>query len=251
MSTDRAVPDGSIFKVLKRNLFRSVIRAIRSPFILSCLAITVGACFLPLVIGLGFIICIMLGMVLYPHHLCKDLVYEMAMIDSLTRDFLTKRGVLSQPYWTRVTDKLYLGALPLKNYNHLNRLVRKEKIQAVVSIGEDFELTRETFLSVPISEKDWNHCSIDRLRIIAEDMHALDLEEIKRTLSFIHSYERVYVHCKAGRGRSAIIVICYLMQYQNMKLEEAVSFVKKKRSVIRFQRLQKQNLKAFAATLVV
>ncbi|KAH0855139.1 hypothetical protein HID58_020461 [Brassica napus] len=35
-----------------------------------------------------------------------------------------------------------------------------------------------------------------------------------------------YVHCKAGRGRSTTVVICYLVQHKHMTPEEAYAYVK-------------------------
>lgn len=38
-----------------------------------------------------------------------------------------------------------------------------------------------------------------------------------------------YVHCKAGRGRSTTLVICYLVREMRMSPQEAYSFVRQKR----------------------
>ncbi len=41
--------------------------------------------------------------------------------------------------------------------------------------------------------------------------------------------EQVYVHCKAGRGRSTTLVICYLVSRMHMAPEDAYAFVRAKR----------------------
>ena len=41
--------------------------------------------------------------------------------------------------------------------------------------------------------------------------------------------ELTYVHCKAGRGRSTTLVICYLIRQMRMSPEEAYAFVRTKR----------------------
>ena len=41
--------------------------------------------------------------------------------------------------------------------------------------------------------------------------------------------ELTYVHCKAGRGRSTTLVLCYLMRQMRMSPEEAYAFVQAKR----------------------
>ena len=35
---------------------------------------------------------------------------------------------------------------------------------------------------------------------------------------------KVYVHCKAGRARSATVAMCWLMKAKNMSAEEAQQF---------------------------
>ncbi|OQR97572.1 hypothetical protein THRCLA_06901 [Thraustotheca clavata] len=45
-------------------------------------------------------------------------------------------------------------------------------------------------------------------------------------------YGRVLVHCKQGVSRSAAIVIAYVMRVKNLKLDEALAFVKEKRSEV-------------------
>lgn len=41
--------------------------------------------------------------------------------------------------------------------------------------------------------------------------------------------ELTYVHCKAGRGRSTTLVICYLIREMRMDPDQAYSFVRTKR----------------------
>ena len=41
--------------------------------------------------------------------------------------------------------------------------------------------------------------------------------------------ELTYVHCKAGRGRSTTLVLCYLIRQMQMSPEEAYAFVQAKR----------------------
>jgi atypical dual specificity phosphatase len=41
--------------------------------------------------------------------------------------------------------------------------------------------------------------------------------------------ELTYVHCKAGRGRSTTLVICYLIREMRMSPEKAYAFVRNKR----------------------
>lgn len=40
---------------------------------------------------------------------------------------------------------------------------------------------------------------------------------------------KTYVHCKAGRGRSTTLVLCYLIKFFNQDPEQAYAFVRQKR----------------------
>ena len=59
----------------------------------------------------------------------------------------------------------------------------------------------------------------------------------------------VYVHCKAGRTRSATLVGCYLMAKNGISPEEAVEMMRTKRSHILLHSKQWQALREFHKTL--
>ena len=58
----------------------------------------------------------------------------------------------------------------------------------------------------------------------------------------------VYVHCKAGRTRSATLVGCYLMNRNLISPEEAVELMKQKRPHILLHKAQWEALRAFHAS---
>ena len=43
---------------------------------------------------------------------------------------------------------------------------------------------------------------------------------------------RVYVHCKAGKGRSSSLVLCYLISKYGYTVDEALVFLRTKRKQI-------------------
>ena len=49
----------------------------------------------------------------------------------------------------------------------------------------------------------------------------------------------MYVHCKSGMGRSASVVIAYLMKHRRMKLLNAYDYVRKERKEV-FKRKSRQ-----------
>ncbi|KAL5557323.1 hypothetical protein UlMin_039559 [Ulmus minor] len=53
--------------------------------------------------------------------------------------------------------------------------------------------------------------------------------DISRAVEFIHKNaccgRTTYVHCKAGRGRSTTILLCYFVEYKNMTPAAALDYV--------------------------
>nr|CAB3500146.1 unnamed protein product [Digitaria exilis] len=64
-------------------------------------------------------------------------------------------------------------------------------------------------------------------------LYAPSFVNLCEAADFIHrnalSGKLTYVHCKAGRGRSTTVVICYLVQYKNMTPAEAYEHVRLRR----------------------
>lgn len=92
------------------------------------------------------------------------------------------------------------------------QLLHGEGIKGVVSMNEDFELQHW----VPTHE-EWRNQGVKFLQLSTPDIfHAPSQEKLRKGVAFIQSFEgsgaSVYVHCKAGRTRSATLVGCYLIQ---------------------------------------
>jgi protein-tyrosine phosphatase len=70
------------------------------------------------------------------------------------------------------------------------------------------------------------------------DLNTLDI--LADTVNDSLTKGHVIVHCKSGRGRSAQIIVAYLMKYKGMSVEQAVTKVSKAR---RFADVKKSKLK--------
>jgi atypical dual specificity phosphatase len=69
---------------------------------------------------------------------------------------------------------------------------------------------------------------IEELRLAVPDFGEPSLEDVWRALAFINERKdagTIYVHCKAGRARSVIIVLCYLMQERGIGPDEAQAVI--------------------------
>ncbi len=65
---------------------------------------------------------------------------------------------------------------------------------------------------------------------------APSLADLHRGVDFISQHVRsgrVYVHCKAGRGRSTTLLLCYLVREAGMSPVGAFEFIKGKRPQVR------------------
>ncbi|KAM6158299.1 phosphatidylglycerophosphatase and protein-tyrosine phosphatase 1 [Rhynchocyon petersi] len=146
-------------------------------------------------------------------------------------------------WYHRVDSTVLLGALPLRSMTR--RLVQGENVRGVITMNEEYE-TR--FLCN--SSKEWKEVGVEQLRLSTVDMTGVPtVAHLKKGVQFALKYKSlgqcVYVHCKAGRSRSATMVAAYLIQVHNWSPEEAVSFLTKIRSHIHVRPGQLEVLKEF------
>jgi atypical dual specificity phosphatase len=136
--------------------------------------------------------------------------------------------------------KLFLGALPLAkeafgitSRNDLETLQNKHGVKAVLSLVEVFENTSEGIITSPITPEDWEKAGILQLQVATPDFETMSISQLLRVAAFIDWNLRegrsVYVHCKAGRGRSKLGVDAYLLKYQHLSAKDAYNYVKMKR----------------------
>ncbi|RDX90150.1 putative dual specificity protein phosphatase DSP8 [Mucuna pruriens] len=126
-------------------------------------------------------------------------------------------------WWDQIDEFLLLGAVPFpKDVPHLKKL----GVGGVITLNEPYETL------VP-SSLYWAH-GIDNLVIPTRDyLFAPSFVDINRAVQFIHQNaccgKTTYVHCKAGRGRSTTIVLCYLVEYKHMTPAAALEYVRSRR----------------------
>ncbi len=124
--------------------------------------------------------------------------------------------------WTKISDLLYLGKIPTANDSAelINFIKSNETLPFkgidITSVTEDFELAG---LGLPgitpelMTAKSWHKLGIRHHHIPVRDEHADDFpisliaKRIGGMLRGIEAGVAQYVHCKAGRSRSATLVI--------------------------------------------
>jgi len=181
----------------------------------------------------------------------SNFIYELSTTDSYIRDkFFKKRW----PWFNQIDTNIFLGALPLKNLDHFT-IFKDNNIKAVLSIIEEIDTKKETIFVSPIELSFWKKNHIDHLHISCKDLYPPSLKDLDLAADFIHKNvqenKKIYVHCTAGRSRSAMTIICYLMKYKNMSYEDAFKYVKSKRDLVLVNRLQREQLKKYSISNLI
>ncbi|KAI3713293.1 hypothetical protein L1987_71867 [Smallanthus sonchifolius] len=121
-------------------------------------------------------------------------------------------------WWDQIEEFLLLGAVPFPT--DVQRL-KDLGVRGVVTLNEPYETLVPTSL--------YRAHGIDHLVLPTRDyLFAPSIDDICEAVNFIHGKtllkQATYVHCKAGRGRSTTIVICYLIQHRHMSPDDAYAY---------------------------
>lgn len=141
-------------------------------------------------------------------------------VPTLMWNSLLGRILKVRAWWTPVDDHVIIGALPFKrDAKPLSEL----GVTGVVNTCEEYR--------GPIGKYD--SVGIEQLRVPTVDFTHPSLDTVVKGVEFIERKieegGKVYVHCKAGRGRSATVVMGYLMKRYNLTPQEAQERLKKVR----------------------
>lgn len=120
--------------------------------------------------------------------------------------------VTSRRWWDRIDDRLILGALPTTW--HVAQLADLG-VRRVINLCNEY----------PGPTAAYRRYQIEQLRLPTVDFTPPTLNSVIQAAQIVQQAaaadESVYLHCKAGRGRSATVAICWLMQSQGVSAEEA------------------------------
>lgn len=141
---------------------------------------------------------------------------------------------------------LVLGGLPSIIHTLSGDTVRDDLkdfqtagIKSILSVVEHFEMCSPGWVIDPISPEVWKENDIHQLELAVPDFGTTCLATIEKGVDFIHSEmdqgRSVYAHCKAGRGRSYMLTLCYLIKYGNLSLLQAMELVKAKRPQVNLE----------------
>ena len=111
--------------------------------------------------------------------------------------------------WTTVVDDaVVLGGAPFGWLGYPKKMVEEFRVRGVINMCDEYRGPTSSYARL----------GVEQLRLPTVDHFEPSVEDLKRAVSFISKHEargdRVYVHCKAGHGRSAAVVYSWLL-YKN------------------------------------
>lgn len=138
--------------------------------------------------------------------------------------------------WDWLDDTVLLGRMPRRREIEA---LHGEGIGAIINMCDEFaghtaELTK------------FNIC---QLRLPTIDLVCPTIENLRRGVEFIDQCSndqiKVYIHCKAGRGRAATMALCYLIAKRRICAEDAYTEMKSARVQVDRNLFKRQPVREF------
>ena len=127
-------------------------------------------------------------------------------------NYLLGRVLHRRDWWSEVDPCVILGARPLAS--DVSKLASLD-VRGVINMCQEYAGPTTAYQKY----------QIEQLWLPTVDFNPPSLDSVRRGVEFLHEKtsksQRVYVHCKAGRARSATIVICWLVKHKGMSPEQA------------------------------
>lgn len=155
-------------------------------------------------------------------------------------------------HWNWITDRLILGALPVMTQvmgsgNHMSQIrnqlqERNQRLRLVVACLDKEEMNGYGVGLIEFAqERHWHeHISpaIEYKYLPMLDGTAeISMEEVISAVDMLYKVLDVekcaaYVHCKAGKGRSWMVCMCYLITYGGRSYENASALIRMSRQQV-------------------
>ena len=159
---------------------------------------------------------------------------------TLAWNYLLGRILKKRRWWDAIDTHVIVGAYPFAGDV---ASLRGEGVRAVVNTCEEY--------AGPRAEYDKH--GIEQLHIPTTDFTHPKLNDIQAAVEFIQKYKLqndvVYVHCKAGRARSATVAMCWLIKYREMSIEEAQQHLLESRPHVNSRLAHREVVKTYAREL--
>ncbi len=131
---------------------------------------------------------------------------------TLAWNYTLARILHTRHWWDFIDSHVIVGAFP---FSRDVDAMHAAGVRAVVNTCEEY--------AGPCRE--YERRGIDQLRIPTTDFTHPRFEDVVKAVEYVQRHaeagDTVYIHCKAGRARSATIAICWLMKYRSLTVNEA------------------------------
>ncbi|KAI9209731.1 protein-tyrosine phosphatase-like protein, partial [Polychytrium aggregatum] len=129
--------------------------------------------------------------------------------------------LLGRQWYNRIDENVVLGALPLDR-TMIETLQRRENVAAVINVCRKHEWV------VPDHDPEslYSELGIAYLSLPTVDFQVPTVEAVTSGIQVTRCIKSnpssgVYIHCKAGKGRSATLGLCYLIWRYGLAPREA------------------------------
>lgn len=145
-------------------------------------------------------------------HGMHPIIARLVFLPTYAWNLLLGRVLHRRNWWDNVEQNVILGARPLRQ--DVPKLSACG-VRAVVNMCQEFRGP------IDLYEK----FQIEQLWLPTIDFQPPSLAHVQQGVEFIQQFvekgESVYVHCKAGRARSATVVLCWMVKYRKMTIAQA------------------------------
>eukprot|EP01101_Sappina_pedata_P004775 TRINITY_DN2068_c0_g1_i1.p1 TRINITY_DN2068_c0_g1~~TRINITY_DN2068_c0_g1_i1.p1 ORF type:complete len:228 (-),score=84.82 TRINITY_DN2068_c0_g1_i1:101-784(-) len=128
------------------------------------------------------------------------------------------------PFITKIDNNVYLGGLPWMFLGRVEMLHRMG-VKGVVNMCDEFDHSTTHYKTYGMTE----------LNLPTVDHEEPTVEALTQAVEFIDQFvkrnEGVYIHCRAGRGRSAAVAFCWLLKSKGMDLAHTQEYIDSLRKV--------------------
>lgn len=171
----------------------------------------------------------------------RDRIYAAVVFyPTFVWNYLLGRTFKVRRWWDHVDPNVIVGAYPFKR--DIEGLFR-QGVRAVVNTCEEY--------CGPTLE--YERHGIEQLHIPTTDFTHPRLRDIELAVEFVQSHvlkgDTVYIHCKAGRARSATVALCWLVKYRGLTVEQAQATLINSRPHINPRISQRPVVQQFAKAL--
>lgn len=156
-------------------------------------------------------------------------------------NFAMARLLKVRRWWDRIDPHVIVGAYPFAR--DIDGLYQ-EGVRGVVNTCEEY--------AGPQAEYD--RLGIEQLRIPTTDFTHPRIEDVDKAVEFVQQHvsrgDSVYIHCKAGRARSATVALCWLMKYRGMTMQEGQEALLEARPHVNPRLTERAVVQEFAKTRI-